>query len=118
MLMGTASLFGYTRNIELVLWIIISLISALFITRTTTHKIFLHGVMAGIGMAISNVMVQIAFFSLYVQHNPRAAEDLDRFTEIVTPQWFLFISSPFVGGIYGLLIGGLCIAAAKFHHPK
>ncbi len=117
-LMGTASLFGYTQNIELPLWIIIALITAIFIARTTTHKIFLHGVLAGIGMGLSNAIVQIAFFSLYVQHNPHASSELEHFTETLSPQWFLFLSSPFIGGLYGSLIGALCVAAAKFHHPK
>ncbi len=63
-------------------------------------------------------MVQIAFFSLYVKHNPHAVSGLVHFTDALTPQWFLFISSPFVGGIYGSLIGALSVAASKFHHPK
>lgn len=116
--MGTASLFGFTQNYELLLWIAIALASALLIARTTTHKIFLHGIFSGIGMGLSNAMVQIAFFSLYVQHNPHAASELEHFTNTFSPQWFLFISSPFVGGIYGSLIGALSVAAAKFHHPK
>lgn len=117
-LMGTASLFGYTQNFELLLWIVIALVTAVFIARTTTHKIFLHGILAGIGMGLSNTIVQIAFFSLYVQHNPHAASELEIFTKTLSPQWFLLISSPFIGGIYGSLIGAVSVAAAKFHHPK
>jgi hypothetical protein len=118
MVMGIASLFGYTQNLELSLWIAIALISALLIARTTTHKIFLHGVLAGIGIGISNVMIQIAFFSLYAQNNSHTASELEHFTDMFSPQWFLFLSSPFVGGIYGSLIGALSVAASKFHHPK
>ncbi len=118
LLMGTASLFGYTQNYELPLWIAIALVSAVVIARTTTHKIFLHGVLAGIGMGLSTAMVQIAFFALYVKHNPHAASELEHFTNVFSPQWFLFISSPFVGGMYGALIGALSVAASKFHHPK
>jgi hypothetical protein len=118
LLMGTASLFGYTQNYELLLWIAIALASALLIARTTTHKIFLHGVLAGVGMGLSNAMVQISFFSLYVQHNSHAAAELEHFTNAFSPQWFLFVSSPFVGGMYGSLIGALSVAASKFHHPK
>ena len=116
--MGTASLFGYTQNIELLLWIIIALVSAVLIARITTHKIFLHGMLAGIGMGLSNIMVQITFYSLYVKNNPHTVTDLEQFAEVLTPQWFLFISSPFVGAMYGSLIGALSVAAAKFHHPK
>jgi hypothetical protein len=118
MFMGIASLFGYTQNIELLLWIIIALVAAVLIARTTTHKIFLHGVLAGVGMGLLNTMVQITFFSLYVQHNPYAASELEHFSDSFSPQWFLLITSPFVGGIYGSLIGALCVVASKFHHPK
>lgn len=118
MLMGTASLFGYTQSVELLLWILIALACALFIARITTYKIFLHGTLTGIGMGLSNAMVQIAFFSLYAKNNPRSAFDLEQITVYLSPQWFLFVSSPVVGGIYGALIGALSVAAAKFHHPK
>ncbi|MFA6470368.1 MAG: hypothetical protein WCW35_15850 [Bacteroidota bacterium] len=117
-LMGTASLFGFTQNIELPLWIVIALITAVLIARSTTHKMFLHGVLAGLGIGVSNAVVQIAFFTMYMQNNPNAASELEHFSSTFTPQWFLFISSPIVGGIYGALIGALSVAAAKFHHPK
>lgn len=116
--MGALSLFGYTANTELILWTVIALIAAIFVARITTNKIFLHGVFIGIGSGIANAGVQILFFGLFVRNNQFAAAELRHFSSVLSPQMFILLSSPVIGGVYGLIIGALSVAASKFHHPK
>lgn len=116
--MGGVSLFGYTQNIELILWIIIALAAAFFIARTTTHGVFMHGFLAGLGMGVLNAAVQAAGFDLYAQHNEFAAAEIKNFSAGMSPRFFILLSSLLIGSLYGLVIGALSVAAAKFHHPK
>ncbi|MHB1051303.1 MAG: hypothetical protein ACYC09_14585 [Bacteroidota bacterium] len=116
--MGGVSLFGYTQQIELILWTIIALATAFFIARTTSHNIFVHGFLAGLGMGILNAAVQAVGFSLYAQYNEFAAAEIKNFSSGMSPRLFIMLSSLFIGGIYGSVIGALSLAAAKFHHPK
>lgn len=116
--MGAFSLYGYTANRELVLWTVIALGAAFSVARATSDKVFLHGVLSGMGIGILSATVQVVFFETYVHHNQFAASELRHFSEGFSPQLFLILSSPVVGGFYGLIIGALSIAAAKFHHPK
>ena len=116
--MGGVSLFGYTQRIELILWTIIALATAFFIARTTSHNIFVHGFLAGLGMGILNAAVQSVGFSIYAQYNEFAAAEIKNFSSGMSPRIFIMLSSLFIGGIYGLVIGALSLAASKFHHPK
>lgn len=116
--MGIMSLFGITQQIELALWVIIALATAFFIARTTSHKVFLHGVLAGIGMGLFSAAVQSLFFDLYAEHNQIGAAEIRNFSFGYPPPLFIILTSPLIGGLYGLVIGALSLAASKFHHPK
>jgi hypothetical protein len=116
--MGGMALFGITQQIELALWMIIALATAFFIARTTSHKIFLHGVLAGIGMGVFSAAVQSVFFNLYTEYNQIGAAEIQSFSLGFPPPVFILLTSPVIGGLYGLVIGALSLAASKFHHPK
>ena len=116
--MGTASLFGLTRGIELYLWIVIALITAVVVARSSNRKLFLHGLLAGTGMGIANGIVQAFFLPIYLSHNPEAAQQINGTTFGFLPEIFVFLFSPVIGMIYGVVVGGLCAAAGKFHTPK
>lgn len=116
--MGTASLFGLTRGIELYLWIVIALVTAVVVARSTGRKLFLHGLLAGTGMGIANGIVQALFLPVYLSHNPEAAQQFGGTTFGLLPEIFVFLFSPVIGLVYGVVVGGLCAAAGKFHTPK
>ncbi|MFA6541576.1 MAG: hypothetical protein WCT99_08230 [Bacteroidota bacterium] len=116
--MGIASLFGLTEKIEIYEWILIALLSAYFLSKQTTHKVFLHGVYSGIAMGILFAVIQISFFGMYLENNPSALPAFRLAIGDFNPQLFVLLLSPVVGGVYGLVIGGLSVAAGKFHIPK
>ena len=115
---GTASLFGLTEGIELYWWIVIALLTAYFLAKQTSHKLFLHGFYSGIGMGICHVLILFIFFDLYVLHNPTSANGFTSIPGNLEPRIFLLITSPVIGGLYGLVLGALAQIAAKFHIPK
>jgi hypothetical protein len=115
--MGAASLFGLTRGIELYLWIVIALIVAVVVARTSNQKQFLHGFLSGTGMGIANGIVQAFFLPIYLSHNPEAADQLNQNSFGFLPEVFIFLFSPLIGIVYGIVVGGFCAAAGKFHKP-
>lgn len=117
-LMGAASLFGLTRGIELYLWIVIALITAVVVARTSNQKQFLHGFLSGTGMGIANGIMQALFLPLYLFHNPEAANQVNQNSFGFLPEVFIFLFSPVIGMMYGTVVGGLCAAAGKFHKPN
>ncbi len=112
--MGTVSLFGYTQNYELALWIFIALISPVIIARTTTYKLFLHGLYCGLGMGILNSGIQFLFFSTYLANNSALFENFKSENIRV----FILGIGIIAGLVYGIILGGLAVAASKFHQPK
>ncbi len=117
-LMGAASLFGLTRGIELYLWIVIALTTAVVVARTTNQKQFLHGFLSGTGMGIVNGIVQALFLPIYLSYNPDAAGQLSQNSFGFLPEVFIFLFSPVIGIVYGLVVGGVCAAAGKFYKPN
>lgn len=116
--MGALSLFGLTRGIELYLWIVIALVVAVVVARNANQKQFLHGFLSGTGMGIANGIVQAFFLPIYLSHNPDAAGQLSQNSFGFLPEVFIFLFSPVIGMMYGIVVGGLCVAAGKFHKPN
>jgi hypothetical protein len=116
--MGIASLFGYTKKIELYEWIVIAVVVTYIIPKQTTHKVFLHGMYAGIGMGVLFTVVQISFFDVFLQHNTTEAEGFKAMFGGNDPRIFIFLSGPFIGAAYGVLIGAFAQLSAKFHIPE
>ena len=116
--MGIASLYGYTNGIEPYLWIAIALIIPVIIAKSTTHKLFLHGLYAGIAIGIVKSLIQTVFFEMYLLHNPGISEGLQSSALPFNVRIFMASVGVFAGIIYGLILGGLAAAASRFHQPK
>ncbi|HRI86540.1 MAG TPA: hypothetical protein PK536_13940 [Ignavibacteria bacterium] len=114
LLMGILSVFGLIPNgFELIPWIIIAVLSALAISKKTDKLIFTHAVIAGLFMGILTSVIQAVFFDTLLKNNP---DTLDGFKEIPTamePQYVLLFTGPFIGIIFGLVIGLLAAVFKK-----
>lgn len=112
--MGILSIFGLIPNgFELIPWIIIAVLSALAISKKTDKLIFTHAVIAGLFMGILTSVIQAVFFDTLLKNNP---DTLDGFKEIPTamePQYVLLFTGPFIGIIFGLVIGLLAVVFKK-----
>ncbi len=54
LLMGLLATRGYTREIELYLWIIFAVFATLVIARTAGSRFFLHGLSVGVAWGVLN----------------------------------------------------------------
>jgi hypothetical protein len=118
LMMGIASLFGWTQNIELVLWIIIALVAAFWIATNKAGRPFLHGLLAGLLMGVCNSLVQFGFFEMYLANNPVAGEQFSKIPGGIQPRFFVLLVGPAVGLMYGMFLGLFALIAAKFVQRK
>ena len=117
-LMGILSLFGYTQGIEWLLWLVIAVICSVVIAKTVSGKFFLTGLLVGILDGVFNSIVQSVFFDAYLSHNPRAAEGFGPIPGGLDPRFFILIAGPFIGLLYGLVLGLFAWLAGKlFRKP-
>lgn len=112
-LMGIASLFGFTRGIEWVLWLIIAIVVAFLVARRTPSHLLPTGLMIGLTMGIINAIIQTAFFSAYLESNPDAAEQFAQAPGGLDGRIIVMVSGPFIGLLYGLVLGLFCFIAGR-----
>jgi Mg/Co/Ni transporter MgtE len=110
-LVGIASIQGFTRGIEWLLWLIIALICAIVISKKQKSKIFAHGLLIGLFNGLLNGIIQAAFFTSYLMHNPESIEGFRQ--SPINPQIFVVFSGPIIGLIFGCAIGLFAIIANK-----
>jgi len=116
--MGIASLFGLTAHIEMEEWIVIALFTAYILSKQTTHNLFLHGLCIGIISGVAFAVVQTLFFPVYLTNNPSAAASFTSMFPDSDPKFFIVLTSPVIGGVYGVIVGAFSVAASRFHIPK
>jgi hypothetical protein len=112
-LMGVASVLGFTAGIEGLLWLFIGLICVGAIVWKAPGRSFQHGFLVGlIGGAVAP-LVQFLFFSTYIANNPELSA---RFSEIpggLGARYFVLVLAPIIGLLSGFVLGLACWAAAK-----
>lgn len=116
--MGTLSLFGLTRGIEPVLWLLVALGCAWWLAKTVPSRVFLHGLFVGLLMGIGNSVMQSLFFDSYMASNPESAQAFQQIPGGLSPRIFVLMAGSIVGFLYGLLLGLFALLAAKFGKPR
>ena len=112
-LMGLASVFGYTQSNEWLYWLVIAVISGFVIAKVTDRQIFVKSVVVGLFMGIFTGVIQSVLFDKYLENNPQS---LDGFKEIplsFAPQFVVLFTGPFIGIVFGLFIGLIAIIIDK-----
>jgi cellobiose-specific phosphotransferase system component IIC len=111
-LMGFISIFGIIQNLEWLLWLLIAIVSGYVLAQKTRNLLFTHAVSTGIIMGIFNAIVQSALFDTYLLNNPQI-EGLSQWPTAIEPQYFILIAGPFIGIVYGLVIGLFALITKK-----
>ena len=114
--MGLLSIFGFTRGIEWILWIVIAVICAAVISKKQSPKYFAHGLVTGLLDGVYNGIIQSAFYSMYLQNNPESIEGFRQ--SPVNPRFFVLLMGPLIGLIYGCVIGFFAVLYAKVSKRK
>lgn len=114
LLMGVLSVFGLIpTGFEFFPWLIIAVISGYLMSRHTTKLIMTQSVVLGLFMGILVSVFQAVFFDKLIENNPGS---LDGFKEIPTamePQYVLLFTGPFIGIIFGIVIGMIALGFKK-----
>lgn len=111
-LMGLNSVFGIIKNIEWLLWLIIAIVSAYVLNKQTKKLLVTHAVITGLFIGILNAIIQSSLFDMYLANNPEI-EGFNQWPITVEPQYFLLMAGPFVGIVYGLVIGLFALIIKK-----
>ncbi len=112
---GILSLFGLVQGWEMTIWISLALLSVVILVIKVNSKIFLNGLLAGLGITLFTGLPQSLFLDTYLVANPQYAEDLDserNYSLFIL--WFI----PVFGSIYGSLIGFISLVPRFFQKSK
>ena len=113
-LMGVASVLGFTKGLEGLLWPVIGGICVLLVVWRAPGRLFLHGFCVGlIGGAVAPV-IQVLLFSTYMANNPELATRFAEFPVGMEARYFFLMLSPVIGLVSGLLLGFVCWLVARF----
>lgn len=103
-LMGVLSVFGVIPDFEWLMWLVIAIVSGYVLNKQTKKLLFTHAVVTGIIMGVFNAVIQSVLFDTYLLTDPQI-EGLSQWPTTIEPQYFLLIAGPFIGIVYGLVIG-------------
>lgn len=105
-LMGVLSTLGFTHGyIEIVLWLVIAIISALVIERSSQNLLVTQGFIVGFLASLLKGIYTAIFSTTYFLNNPGVQEQFDQITADLPDEFYLIIVSVLVGLVYGLFVG-------------
>lgn len=114
LVMGAASVRGYTTKIEPICWVVIAIVSMIIIAKFGASHPFWHGFLAGSLMGTFNSIMQSVFFTQYLATHPQAEQFRNQIPGGLSMHIFFLIVGPLIGAIYGTVIGLLSMLATKF----
>jgi hypothetical protein len=112
-LMGVASLFGWTRGIEPLLWFIIFILYAWWIPKNCPRLHFFHGFLASVLNGIWIGILQAAFYSTYTNHNPEILERFKSLPPGVNQRILMLVIGLISGILFGLVAGLFAFIGGK-----
>ena len=122
-LIFTLSLFGLAMafatislipsKVEPIVWIIIFLFCAWTIAKKVKSNYFLHGFLVSIVNSVWITAVHIWFFGAYMNHHPEMNQMSSGMPLANHPRLMMLLTGPLFGAVCGLILGLLCILAAK-----
>lgn len=112
-LMGVASVLGFTTGIEGLAWLVIGIICVGAIVWKAPGRSFQHGFIVGLIAGAVAPLIQFLFFSTYMANNPELSA---RFSEIpggLGARYFVLLLAPIIGLVSGFVLGLACGLLAK-----
>ena len=113
LLMGFASVAGFSGGREGVAWLVIAAISAFVLSRSVPHAAFRHGFVAGLIGGIPAPLTQVALFPTYLANNPEMATKFQQVPGGMSARGFVLAITPIIGVGSGLVLGVLALAASR-----
>jgi hypothetical protein len=117
-LVGIASVLGFTGGREWVAWIFIGLYAAWKFASRSREELFLHGFYLGILTGVFSSAIQALFISEYLKNNPRMLEALDALPHGLHPSAVILIMGPIIGTVGGVAFGVMSVIVGKLVQHK
>ena len=111
--LGIASVFGFTSGREWLAWLCIGVYSAWRFANRSREELFLHGFYLGILTGCFSSVIQALFISTYLTNNPRMIEALNALPQGLHPAAVVLIMGPIIGTVSGVVFGGLTVIVGK-----
>ena len=110
--MAFATVFGLSRPIELLLWLVIFVVYAIIIAKKVERKYFLHGFLVSVINGVWIGIIHSAMFSTYVANNPEMMESYQKMPQSLSPQVMMLVMGSIVGAVTGVIAGLFALIAA------
>ena len=117
LVMGVATVFWVPSNIEPFLWILIFVICAYVIARSSERPFFT-GVLLGLANSVWITTAHLLLFSEYLATHLREAAMMKSMPLHESPRLMMALTGPIVGLISGIIIGLFALLAAILVRPK
>jgi hypothetical protein len=111
--MGVGTVFVISSDIEPVFWFTVFLICAYVIATRAPGKYFLHGVALGLANSVWVTGAHVLLFDRYIANHPREAAMMSSMPLPNSPRLMMAMVGPCVGLVSGVVIGVLCMIAAR-----
>ncbi len=115
--MGIATVFVLPTQVEPLFWVLIFLFCARMLARKAGGRLFLHGVLLGLANSVWVTAAHIAFLKRYSAFNPQESAWIAITPMHDTPWLAMVLTSPIFGLFFGVLLGSMTLAAARFVRP-
>src|SRR5262249_52642255 len=112
------SLFGLTRHIEPLLWLVIFICYAWIIARRIPSRHFLHGFLVSVANGVWIAIIHSAFLEMYVTSNPEALEGFQKMQIGGDPRMLMLVLGPIFGAVFGIVSGLFAFVAARMLSRK
>lgn len=117
LVMGVATVFWIPSNVEPFLWLLIFVICAYAIGRSSGRP-FLTGVLVGLANCVWITTAHILLFSEYLARHLREAAMMISMPLADSPRLMMALTGPIVGLTSGIIIGLLALFAAMLIRPR
>jgi hypothetical protein len=111
--LGIASVLGFTNGREWLAWLCIGIYSAWKFATRSREELFLHGFYLGILTGCFSSVIQALFISSFLSNNPRMVEAFDALPHGLHPAAVVLIMGPIIGTVSGVVFGVLAVIVGK-----
>jgi hypothetical protein len=113
--LGIASVFTLTPVVEFVLWVVVTVVSAVLVARYASGKYFLHGFLVACLNTFWVTLAQTLLFYTYVSSHPEYLQMVATLPQALAehPRRLIVYRSPVVAILSGLFVGLLSWVASK-----
>jgi len=112
-LMGAATSFGLTQNLEWYFWAVLAIFSAYLIGKRAPRRPVGNGFLVGFLCGLASSAAESLFFDFYIVNNPTSADRLARIAGGVDPRMFMLASGAIIGLAAGIVFAVLALLAAR-----